>query len=42
VLRRDALFAAAKPRLRAPVFELVEHVFHGEILWRTKRSCAFA
>ncbi len=28
VLRRDALLAAAEPRLRAPVFEPFEHVFH--------------
>ena len=29
VLRRDALLAAAQPRLRAPVLEPFEHVFHG-------------
>ncbi len=38
MLRRDAFFAAPEPRLRAPVFELIEHVFHGEILWRTERT----
>jgi hypothetical protein len=31
VLRLDALLPAPEPRLRAPVFEPFENVFHGEV-----------
>jgi hypothetical protein len=32
VLCLDSLRAAAEPRLGAPVFEPIEHVFHGRAL----------